>query len=551
MAFPLFKWVNSIYVLLIIAALLPLTIFAGITLNVSLHKEEKVFETELLAKAKIFSSLVNTELKEQIKTAEVFTSVPLFDPPVNIAEIALRADRVLQHQPLYLSISLFDEHMKRIYSSSPHPSDPITPESVHTAIVSGKSVIGAIARGPNGWGIPIRAPVVRNGKVVYVLSLIISTEALNDILMDIKVPEKWIGTVIDKEGSIVARNRSIHEWIGQSVSSAALETLSRGGGIFYGHTKEGFDTIGAMGIARDFGWGVIIGLPLSVYNQPLDETRYFIIVSALITVFLTMAFIVLLIREIKRRYAQATLLEQKLRLELLGELTGRVAHDFNNLLFVILGNVEMLGKATSSPRLDAIRRAAERGARLTNDLLSFSRGGTAEPIVVNLNEHVERLVESSRERFPENVTIIFNLDQVHSFALFVEVDPVQFDLAVLNILINASDAMPEGGRIDVITRSEQEWISLTIRDTGIGIPKEILPRIFDPFFTTKGTSGTGFGLSQVYGFVKQAKGNISVESEETGTAITMKFPAVGRKYSKIPPSEEPDISLVGRGSVSL
>src|SRR5215471_10156458 len=125
MMLPLFKWVNSIYALLTIAALLPLTIFAGITLNVSLHKEQEVFEKELSAKAKIFASLVNTELKEQIKIAQVFTAVPVFDPPVNIEEIAERAERVLKHQPLYLSISLYDEHMKRIYSSSPHSADPI------------------------------------------------------------------------------------------------------------------------------------------------------------------------------------------------------------------------------------------------------------------------------------------------------------------------------------------------------------------------------------------------------------------------------------------
>src|SRR5215471_19420425 len=219
-------------------------------------------------------------------------------------------------------------------------------------------------------------------------------------------------------------------------------------------------------------------------------------IAALIAVFLTTAFIILLVREIKRRYAQSSLLEQKFRLESLGELTGRVAHDFNNLLFVIIGNLELLEKSATSPRLHAIRRAAERGARLTNDLLTFSRGGSAEAIVVELNEHVQKLVESSSERFPRNIMIRFDLEKADSLALLVEADPVQLDLAVLNMLINSCDAMPSGGRIEVITREEQEWVTLTIRDTGPGIRNEILPRIFDPFFTTKGTNGTGFGLSQ-------------------------------------------------------
>jgi signal transduction histidine kinase len=422
----------------------------------------------------------------------------------------------------------------------------MAPESVREAMLSGKAVIGAISHGPNGWGIPIRAPVIRDGKVVYVLSLAIGTEALNTVLTDIKVPAGWVGTVIDREGSIVARNRGIHEWIGQSVSAAALKKLSRGGGIFYGHTKEGFDTIGALESLPDIGWAVIIGLPLSIYNLPFDETRNFIVVSALIAVFLTTAFIVLLVREIKRRYAQATLLEQKFRLEALGELTGRVAHDFNNLLFVIMGSVETLQKSGSSPRLEAIRGAAERGVRLTSDLLTFSRGGSAEPTVVELNEHVQRLVESSRERFPRNVRISFDWEKLN--LLCVKVDPVQFDLAVLNILVNSCGAMPSGGHIEVITRKEQQWISLTIRDTGTGIPKDVLPRIFDPFFTTKGTNGTGFGLSQVYGFVKQANGTISVESKETGTAIRMKFPAVETRDHKTPPSKPPQLHRAPSGS---
>jgi len=528
MALPLFRWVHSIYVLLVTAALLPLTIFAGITLNVSLHKEKNVVQNELRAKAKIFASLVNTELKEQIKLTEVFTSVPVFDPPADIEGVGAHAERVLKHQPLYLSVSLYDEHMRRIYSSSPHSGNPTNPESVREATLSGKAVIGAISRGPNGWGIPIRAPVIRNGKVVYVLSTVIGTEELSNILTDIKIPAGWIGTVIDRDGSIVARNRGVHEWIGQSVSAVAFETLAQGGGIFYGHTKEGIDTIGALEIVPDFGWAVIIGLPLSLYNMPFDEMRNFIMIAALIAVFLTTAFIILLVREIKRRYAQSSLLEQKFRLESLGELTGRVAHDFNNLLFVIIGNLELLEKSATSPRLHAIRRAAERGARLTNDLLTFSRGGSAEAIVVELNEHVQKLVESSSERFPRNIMIRFDLEKADSLALLVEADPVQLDLAVLNMLINSCDAMPSGGRIEVITREEQEWVTLTIRDTGPGIRNEILPRIFDPFFTTKGTNGTGFGLSQVHGVVKKANGTISVESKETGTAITIKLPAVGR-----------------------
>jgi two-component system, NtrC family, sensor kinase len=171
-------------------------------------------------------------------------------------------------------------------------------------------------------------------------------------------------------------------------------------------------------------------------------------------------------------------------------------------------------------------------------------------MVIELNEHVQKLIESSSERFPRNIIISFDLEQENSLALFVEVDTVQFDLAVLNILINSCDAMLSGGHIEVITRREHEWISVTIRDTGTGIPPDILPRIFDPFFTTKGSKGTGFGLSQVYGFVKQANGTISIDTKRTGTVITMKFPAVWRRYRNNAAQKRTGITSLP-GSVSL
>ena len=110
--------------------------------------------------------------------------------------------------------------------------------------------------------------------------------------------------------------------------------------------------------------------------------------------------------------------------------------------------------------------------------------------------------------------------------------------------------MLSGGHIEVITRREHEWISVTIRDTGTGIPPDILPRIFDPFFTTKGSKGTGFGLSQVYGFVKQANGTISIDTKRTGTVITMKFSAVWRRYRKNAAQKRTGITSLP-GSVSL
>ena len=241
--------------------------------------------------------------------------------------------------------------------------------------------------------------------------------------------------VADKDGLIVARNHNIDQTIGKYLSRPSLDARGRGGsGIYYGQNLEGIPIISAYQISPKTGWSVHFGVPLVIYQQPMAELKRVIVVGILLTSLLTMAFVMLLLKEIKRRQTQLTLLEQKNRLESLGELTGKVAHDFNNLLFVIMGNLDLIDKTPSSrpkDRLTAIRMAAERGARITKDLLAFSRGGNAEPKVIELNEHIRNLIMTVRERFSPNVEIVFDLNES---SLFVEVDDVQLDLVLSLIL---------------------------------------------------------------------------------------------------------------------
>jgi len=168
---------------------------------------------------------------------------------------------------------------------------------------------------------------------------------------------------------------------------------------------------------------------------------------------LAVFFILLLIKELRRRQRELQLLGQKQRLESLGELTGRVAHDFNNLLFVIDGNAEIMEATQCSPRLAAIRSAAARATKLTNDLLNFSRGGDSKPQIIELRKRVYELIRTLEVTFPENIHITLDMDRQNS--LYVAVDPVQFELAIVNLIRNACDAMPNGGLIEVIARKEK------------------------------------------------------------------------------------------------
>jgi CheY-like chemotaxis protein len=220
-------------------------------------------------------------------------------------------------------------------------------------------------------------------------------------------------------------------------------------------------------------------------------------------------------------------------MEAVGQLTGGVAHDFNNLLTVVLGNVDLLARHETEPKrerqLNAIRHAAERGRSLTRQLLAFSRRQHLTPVVLDVNRLVQEFLPLMRQAVGEAVTITADLCAGEAVA---NVDPAQLETALLNLAVNARDAMPDGGALSITTARadpdhpmrgaphEGAWIMLEVRDTGVGMAPEVVERVFEPFFTTKEVGkGSGLGLSQVYGFVSQSGGQITVESEEGSGSV--------------------------------
>ncbi len=206
-------------------------------------------------------------------------------------------------------------------------------------------------------------------------------------------------------------------------------------------------------------------------------------------------------------------LTQARKMEAVGQLTGGVAHDFNNLLTVILGNVERLQRRVEederlSRQAAAIRFAAERGGALTRQLLAFSRRQHLNPRVVELNDLIQNFLPLIRQAVGEGVTVSTELDD----ALYVHIDPAQFETALLNLSVNARDAMNEQGCLCIAARHDAGDVVVSVTDTGAGMEPEVAARIFEPFFTTKEVGkGSGLGLSQVYGFVRQSGGEVSVD----------------------------------------
>ncbi|HET7150204.1 MAG TPA: PAS domain S-box protein [Candidatus Acidoferrum sp.] len=227
------------------------------------------------------------------------------------------------------------------------------------------------------------------------------------------------------------------------------------------------------------------------------------------------------------------------KMEAIGRLAGGIAHDFNNVLGVITGYSEMLfDKLSSEPNLSAlvthILKASARGASLTKQLLAFSRQQVLEPRVINIQQHVKSIESLLRRVLGEDVKL--NVDAA-DHPIHLRADPAQLEQVVMNLVVNARDAMPDGGNLTIgISRSHLDaeycthvpdtrpgnYACIAVTDTGCGMSQDVLSRIFEPFFTTKENGrGTGLGLATVYGIVKQSGGNITVYSE-TGHGTTFK-----------------------------
>ncbi|MBV9199115.1 MAG: CHASE domain-containing protein [Alphaproteobacteria bacterium] len=245
-------------------------------------------------------------------------------------------------------------------------------------------------------------------------------------------------------------------------------------------------------------------------------------------------------REVKERERAEAALHQAQKMEAIGQLTGSIAHDFNNLLTVVTGNAELLHDEAADDRAarraSAIRRAATQGERLTRQLLSFSRRQMLRPEPVDLRERTHEIAEMLSRSLRQDIVVSVEIPQ----DLWpVVVDPAEFELALLNLGVNARDAMPNGGRFLVeahnlsfgpndLAKEELvgDFVAVTLSDTGTGMTAEVQARAFEPYFTTKAVGvGTGLGLSQVYGFARQSGGAAWIESEVgRGTSITLCLP---------------------------
>jgi signal transduction histidine kinase len=236
---------------------------------------------------------------------------------------------------------------------------------------------------------------------------------------------------------------------------------------------------------------------------------------------------------VQRQRAEAALVQSQ-KMEAVGQLTGGLAHDFNNLLTAVIGNLDLIRARNTDARIQRLAdnafKAAQRGSKLTSQLLAFSRTHKLATLPVDVNALILGMRELLDQSLGAAITLTIKLDPAVPAVMG---DVNQLELAILNLSINARDAMPDGGTLMIataLTPDDAKTVTITVSDSGSGMSPEVMARAFDPFFTTKAAGkGTGLGLSQVYGIARQLGGDITLDSEVgKGTTVTLRLRATDR-----------------------
>lgn len=444
----------------------------------------------------------------------------------------------------------------------------------------------------------VQVPVMQGDEIRYFLVMGINATAIQPLLVQQNLPPQWLGVIVDRKGVIVARSREPNQFIGRSSDKKIQELFSsKAEGVVRTVTLDGIPVKTFFNRVPISDWTIVLSIPESELRRaPLQAAAFLAFMMAAL---LGIAFILaqrIASKVISRVYqlgmsadtlgrgeevlyqpqglvevdlvgariadaskqlrqskleleqrvtqaiaeterAQRALLHSQ-KMEALGRLTGGIAHEFNNLLQTLTSALQLARMVSTQERvqslIDTCNKAVERATSLTGQLSAFGRAQDARQETVSLEEYVKNFEQLVENILPSKVTLKISLAD----GLWpVTIDPTQFELALINLAINAKDAMPDGGTIELTAINETvtssspgieagEYVHVSMADSGLGMNREVMGKALDPFFTTKKVGeGTGLGLPQAYGFARQSGGTLLLHSSEgKGTTVDIYLP---------------------------
>lgn len=589
---------------LVLSVLLPACLAAMLAIWYVYEEEKKAQETGLKEAARTFSLLVDNELQSRQRILRTIAN----SPSLANGDLERFYEFAKRNAPTPdTTIILFDPDGRQLLNTRV-PLGTALPTQRASGINElmqrdgGMTpLVSDVFFAPLGkhYDFVVQVPYVERGDIRYFVVMGVNAAAIQALLAQQKLPEQWLGAIVDRKGVLLARSRNPAEFIGRS-SDERLQRLfaSTSQGVTRSVTLDGVEVKTFFHRVASSDWTVILSIPENEIRS--SAVRGAIIFASAALLLLVVALLLarrigsgvihrmerledaaqalgrgdpvhyssqgllevdavgmrmaevsnrLLLgqREMELRVAQAVAdteraqraLLQSQKMEALGRLTGGIAHEFNNLLQTLSTSLQLAKRSSNDTArvhslLDTCTKAIKRAKTLTGQLSSFGRTQDARLETVSLHKQIHEFRQLVDNVLPASIALEIAVDE----DLWpVTIDPTQFELAFLNLAINAKDAMPAGGAIRVQVRNEEavvpnaglppgDYVCVSVADSGIGMTEEVMAKALDPFFTTKKVGqGTGLGLPQAFGFAKQSGGALVLHSRVgEGTRVDIFLP---------------------------
>jgi len=524
-----------------VAATLPTVVFVAVGAFYFLRAERARVEADTLGRSEIATLLVDGRLHRDLAALNVLTSsVDLARG--NTQEFYSRVRRAQAANPAWRTIVLIDAlndqelfDLRRPLGDS-KALDATQAQALHDMRRSQIPIAGSITPAPEAlaW---VYAPVISNGQLRYMLGAGIEPQAFQELLAAVAEPGTT-AALVDRHGTFVARTVSFETRVGTPATEFVRKAIrDSDSGLYRGTTYEGLKNYTAFHTSPWSQWSAHLAVASAAIDAPTTWSFVAAALAASGALLLGGTLVLLMVRDMSERRRAEETLRQSQKMEAVGQLTGGIAHDFNNLLTAVIGNLDLIrNKVHDNERLrrlaDNALEASRRGAKLASQLLAFSRSQRMAVGPVDLQQLFNGMSGLLTQSVGPSIDVRMSLDPD---ARMVMSDANQLELALLNLAVNARDAMPAGGKLIINARrataidrqlAKGEYVQLSVTDTGTGMTDEVRARAVEPFFTTKPVGqGTGLGLSQVYAVARESGGSLHIDSEiHQGTTVRLTLP---------------------------
>lgn len=523
--------------LLLCSALIPALLLATFMGWYVIRERQAASVDALQDRAKLIAAAVQRDLETQIQLLSIIAESPRLDLPVARSSFAETARRLRARAPQWEQIRVSDDDGNVVLSypslSASASRKVVDQESHDRVLKEGVGLVGNVVVGSGGKpAFAIRVPIQRNEQTRAVLSAVIRPEMIASILKGSGLPPGWSAWVIDSQDRLVAATVT---------SNLEAQPATNFGRVIEAERFELFDgsSVQAAGAPLlGMPWRVRVGLPSVDYTRPAEQAVLLLVVASALIILLCASAAFLAYRELQARTVGRESMANWQRMDALGKLTGQAAHDFNNLLMVFQSGVEGIERRRNDEErvtrlLGHMKEGLTRGKSITRRLLSFARRSNQGAEHTELRAKFQEMIPLLRQALNDSIVFETNLP-VDLWA--IHADPVGLEIALINLLTNSREAMPDGGTVTITARNVQEGsfederihgpvVAITVVDTGSGISSADLQRMFEPFFTTKSNGGPGLGLTQVHGFATSSGGVVRGASlPGRGSAITLLLP---------------------------